>query len=170
DFWRDHLRAIELNYRKAPYFNDYFEELSSRLIRDAETKLVDLNVHLIEWLMDILGIHTQLRFASELNQQGKRTELLANICISIGAKQYISPPGSATYLLREKEMLLNENIGLFFQHYEHPQYKQSFPPFCPQASVLDLIFNEGPKSLEVIRKGRRQPLLVSELALQQRTV
>ena len=28
EFWRNHLRAIELNYRRAPFFADYFDELS----------------------------------------------------------------------------------------------------------------------------------------------
>src|SRR5580704_12957199 len=31
EFWRNHLRAIELNYRRARFFHQYFEELSSRL-------------------------------------------------------------------------------------------------------------------------------------------
>jgi hypothetical protein len=169
DFWRDHLRAIELNYRRAAYFEDYFEELTSRLTGGSGTRLMELNVRLIEWLMGMLGIQTELIFASQLNQKGKRTELLANICTTLGAQQYISPAGAAAYLLAEKDEFLKQNVTLWFQHYEHPRYTQSFAPFYPQASVLDLIFNEGPRSLEIIRTGRRAPLLPSELAPQPTT-
>jgi hypothetical protein len=164
EFWHDHLRAIELNYRRAPHFEDYFDQLGSRIMCGPGTRLADLNVRLIEWLMSVLGIRTKLLFASQLDQPGKKTELLANICIALGAEQYISPPGSSVYLLAEREQLFSRSIDLFFQHYEHPQYGQSFPPFCPQASVIDLIFNEGPRSLEVIRQGRRAPLSVSEFS------
>jgi hypothetical protein len=130
---------------------------------------MELNVRLIEWLMGVLGIQTELVFASQLNQKGKRTELLANICTTLGAQQYISPVGAAAYLFAEKDEFLKQNVTLLFQHYEHPRYTQSFPPFYPQASVLDLILNEGPRSLEVIRAGRREPLLPSELAPQPTT-
>lgn len=169
DFWHDHLRAIELNYRRAPYFENYFDQLSSKVMCGPGTRLADLNVRLIEWLMSVLGIQTKLIFASQLNQRGKRTELLANICVALGSEQYISPPGSAVYLLAEKEKLIRQNVELCFQRYEHPQYRQAFPPFCPQASIIDLIFNEGPRSMEIVRAGRREPLSVSEFALRQTT-
>jgi hypothetical protein len=167
EFWRDHLRAIELNYRRAQYFENYFDQLSSKLMCGPRTRLADLNIRLIEWLMSVLGIQTKLVFASQLNQRGKRTELLANICIALGAQQYISPPGSAVYLFAEKEELLSRNIDLSFQNYQHPEYKQLFPPFCSQASALDLIFNEGPQSLEIIRKGRGTSVSVSEMLASQ---
>lgn len=167
EFWRVHLRAIELNYRRAGYFKDYFGQLSSRLTSSRGASLMDLNVRLIEWLLGVLGIQTQLVFASQLNQRGKRTELLANICTTLGARQYISPLGAADYLFAEKEELLTKNVALFFQHYEHPQYTQSFPPFYAQASVLDLLFNEGPRSLEIIRMGRRELWSPSEVVSRQ---
>jgi hypothetical protein len=167
EFWRNHLRAIELNYRRAPFFDDYFEELSSRMttkIRCSSAALIaDLDIGLIEWFMDMLGIQTRLLLSSQLKQAGRRTELLANICDSLGAKQYVSPLGSVAYLLQEIDVLLDKDIEVIFQHYEHPQYRQLFPPFCPYASILDLIFNEGEQSLEILRSGRRTPFLPDEV-------
>lgn len=164
---RDHIRSIELNYGRTRYFDDYVKDLRSQLTCCTGAKLLDLNARLIGWLMDVLEIKTKLLRASQFNQQGKRTELLANLCTAIGAYQYISPPSSAGYLLAEKEELFGKNIDLFFHNYEHPEYNQLFPPFCPQASVLDLVFNEGPQSLEVIRKGRRALISVSEMLMLQ---
>ncbi|MGA8493604.1 MAG: WbqC family protein [Terriglobales bacterium] len=164
-FWRNHLRAIELNYRRAPFFDDYFEELSSRLTESCSSKalIADLDVHLIEWFVHRLGIRTRLLRSSELGQRGRRTELLANICASLGAKEYVSPLGSASYLLQESHVLLEKGIDVVFQHYEHPQYRQLFPPFCPYASVLDLIFNEGGHGCEILRSGRRNPFVPNEV-------
>jgi hypothetical protein len=67
-------------------------------------------------------------------------------------------------LLQEIDVLLDKGIDVVFQHYEHPQYRQLFPPFCPYASVLDLIFNEGDRALEILRKGRRNPFLPHEVS------
>ena len=165
EFWRQHLRAIELNYRRAPFFDDYFDELSFKItVNGSSPALVaDLNLRVIEWFMEVLGIKTRLLRSSQLKQPGRRTELLANICDSLGAKQYVSPLGSAEYLLQELDVLVDEGIGVVFQHYEHPQYRQLFPPFCPYASTLDLIFNEGERALEILRSGRRTPFLPEEV-------
>lgn len=161
EFWRKHLRAIELNYGRARFFKDYFHELSLRLEPSAGSRLVDLNVRLVEWFMSVLGIRTPLFLSSRLGQTGKRTELLANICSCLGATEYISPIGSAVYLLQEIDTLQRRSIQVWFQNYEHPRYRQMFPPFLPYASVPDLIFNEGDRSLEILRSGR-QKLLTPE--------
>lgn len=165
EFWRNHLRAIELSYRRAPFFDDYFDELSFRIAARGPCPplIADLNVRLIEWFMDVLGIQTRLLRASQLKETGKRTELLANICASLGATQYVSPLGSADYLLREMDVLFGKGINVQFQHYEHPRYRQLFPPFCPYASILDLIFNEGEQSLGILRSGRQTSFLPEEV-------
>jgi len=165
-FWRKHLRAIELNYRRAPFFEKYFNEFSVKLECFAQSRLLDLNRRLIEWFMSLLGIRTPLLFASQLGLPGKRTELLANICSHMGASTYLSPIGSAVYLLQEIEMLETRSIQLLFQNYEHPQYRQLFPPFIPYASILDLVFNEGERSMEIVRSGRGRPFSPSQLSIE----
>jgi hypothetical protein len=166
EFSRNHLRAIELNYRRAPFFDKYFQDLSIRMrtTSSCATLIADLDIRLIEWFMDVLGIQTRLLLSSRLEQPGRRTELLANICESLGAKQYLSPLGSSAYLLQEIHVLLEKDLDVAFQHYEHPQYRQLFPPFCPYASILDLIFNEGERALEILRGGRRIPFLPDEIS------
>ena len=165
-FSRDHCRAIEHNYRRAQFFEKYFDQLSSQLDCPEGTLLADLNVRLIEWFMKVLGIQTRLLLSSSLRQSGKRTELLANLCESQGADLYVSPLGSSVYLLKEKDALLARGTDLVFQHYEHPEYKQLFPPFRPYASALDLVLNQGDPSLEILRSGRRPAFLPDEVAHQ----
>jgi hypothetical protein len=157
-FSRKHLRAIELNYGRAPFFNEYFPELRLVLSCSAGSRLLDLNARLIEWLMTVLGIRTRLLFSSSLDLPGNRTELLANICAYLGATEYISPLGSAAYLLQEIDLLKSRSIAVLFQNYRHPGYRQMFPPFVPYASILDLIFNEGERALDIVRSGRREGL------------
>lgn len=164
EFRVNHLRAVELAYRRSPHFERYFPALKQHLEGMSGALLVDLNLTLLRWLTESLGIRTPLVKASTLEQSGKRTELLGNICAAAGATQYISPLGSAAYLLPEQEILHRRGIEIFFQNYEHPVYRQMFPPFEPFASVIDLLFNEGEEAWEVLRSGRRVCFSEQELA------
>jgi hypothetical protein len=168
NFWRDHLRTVELNYRRAPFFDRYYPALNE-LLRSASSgpRLAELNIGLLRWLAEALGIETPIVRSSELAVDGKRTHLLAEICSLSGATTYVSPLGSADYLLNELPILTERGVNVVFQHYEHPTYRQLFPPFLAHASVLDLLFNEGENALKIIRSGRRTPFAPAEVALQQ---
>jgi len=165
DFVGKHIRAIELNYSRSRHFNRFFPELSS-ILRSAQPggRLSDLNVRLLEWFVAILGIHTPVVLASSLHEEAKRTELLANICRHLGASEYLSPIGSAEYLLCEISVMTDAGIDTHFQYYVHPEYEQRFPPFVPYASVVDLMFNEGDRAMEIIRSGRRTPMTPAHVA------
>ena len=165
EFRHKHLRAIELNYARAPFFASHFPALSTILTGiGVNARLSDLNLQLIQWLARVLGVRTPSVLASSLNMQGRRTQLLADICHKVGAGEYISPIGSAEYLLNELDLLTSANVETFFHNYDHPRYAQQFPPFLAFASVLDLIFNEGDRSMEIIRSGRGVPLRPCEVA------
>jgi len=164
EFARDHIRAIELAYARAPFFSKYFPSLNQRLEELQRGLLLNLNLGLIHWALEILKIKTPLVQASTLRVHGKRTELLANICQEVGANEYISPLGSAGYLLAEQDVLRRRGVDIWFQNYEHPQYRQVFAPFEPFASVIDLIFNRGDEAAAVIRGGRKVPHSVEQLS------
>ena len=46
------------------------------------------------------------------------------------------------------------NIKINLIDYNHPLYRQRFGQFKPYACIIDLLFNEGSNSLNIIRKGR----------------
>jgi hypothetical protein len=166
EFWRDHLRAVELNYRRAPFFDAYYPALSGLLpSASSGLRLAELTIGLFRWLAEALGIMTPVVRSSELTVNGKRTHLLAEICSLSGATTYVSPLGSADYLLSDLPILTDRGVNVVFQHYEHPKYRQLFPPFLSQASVLDLLFNEGENALAIIRSGRRAPFAPAEVTL-----
>jgi len=158
-FVRKHLRSIETNYRRAPFFSQYFTEFAGIFeMCAAGTRLADLNIQLIQWLCKALGITTPMLRSSQVNQEGSRSELLLNICRTLNADSYLSALGSADYLLDDIPRFSAARIDVAFQHYEHPQYGQQFPPFWSHASAIDLIFNQGGRSLEILRSGRQAAL------------
>ena len=46
--------------------------------------------------------------------------------------------------------LKREGIKVIFHRYENPKYQQLTQKFQNNMSIVDLIFNEGPKSLEIL--------------------
>jgi len=166
DFYLKHLNLIRANYRTAPYFESLFDPLSAILKERAqEGNLAAMNIRLIEWLAAALRVRTPLLRSSTLGVEGKRARLNLAICEALGATEYHSAIGSADYLLEEADIFLERGIGIYFQNYRHPEYKQLFPPFHPFASVVDVMLNEGPLSAEIIRQGRGASLLPAQVAL-----
>lgn len=166
EFWRDHLRSIEMNYKRASYFQQYFEECREVMSDSGNGRLVELTCTLIGWLAAKLGVTTPVMGASRLQASGKRTELLRNLCLELNCDEYVSPLGSAGYLLEELHVMTNSRVTVTFQNYAHPEYRQLFPPFAPYASSLDLLFNAGPHALEIVRSGRRDALSPEQVAVQ----
>jgi hypothetical protein len=164
EFCRNHLRAIELNYRRAPFFDRYFPQLTAILEQySSGGRLVDLNVEIIHWGCAALGIGVPLVRSSELSCDGRRSTLLVNLCKYLHADSYLSPPGSAAYLIDDLQLFADAGIDVAFQHFEHPIYRQMFKPFIPYASLLDVLFNEGETSSAILRSGRRSAMSPDEL-------
>jgi len=150
--WREsHWTSIRSAYTKAPFFEAYrpfFEEVYTKNWE----YLVELNIDLISKISGLLGIH-KARFvrSSEFNVGGKKTDRLINIVEAVGADAYISGPAAKSYI--EIEKFRGENIDLYWFEFNHPTYTQLYGGFIPHLSVIDLMFNVGPDSLSVIRKG-----------------
>ena len=70
------------------------------------------------------------------------------------AKSYLTGTFAAEEYLDQK-IFKDAGISLQFQHFERPEYPQLFPEkgFIPELSMIDLLFNCGTKSLEVLMNG-----------------
>jgi hypothetical protein len=150
-FAPSHIRSIEQNYAKAPYFNEFSRSILG-VLEQEHSRLRDLTLTLIGAIADLLGIGTRCVTASDLEATGAKDELLANICEEIGADHYISPPGSKAYLEADTTFQ-DRGIGLSYFEFEHPVYRQMYDGFVPYMAVIDLMFNKGPSSLTLIRQG-----------------
>ena len=147
-----HLRAIEFNYRKSLYFDRYWPHLQT-IFKETYDYLFTLNTRLIDFFREELAIKTRMLCSSQLACTGKRSLLLLNLCRAVGARQYVSPPGSRAYI-EEDDAFNGSGLSLSYHQYEHPVYRQLHGDFIPYLSTLDLLMNEGPDSLDIIRSGR----------------
>lgn len=147
---RKNWRSIEYAYGKSPYFSKYADSFKEIYEREWEF-LSDLNENLVRLLFRHLEIGIPVCKASELKVEGVKTELILNMCRAVGAVTYVSGKFGRDYL--DLEMLRKAGIAVEFQEFIHPVYPQRFNPFIPEMSVIDLLFNVGPKAKEVVRGG-----------------
>ena len=143
----DHIKTIEHAYASAPFFSEHWA-FFSELYNKKWTKLMDLNVATIRYLLQCFDIKTPLHFSSELNLKTAGTQRIIDICKNFGADTYLSGTGGRDYL--DEEMFEKNDTRLVYQKYIHPEYKQCFGPFLPFMSSLDLLFNCGHESRETI--------------------
>lgn len=149
---RKHWGTIHQHYGRAPYWNQYSDGLSELYFKEWDY-LFDWNVAVITFLKDQFGIKTQVLRASHMPVSGNRVGLLVNICHYVNADVYLSPVGSADYI-EENNIFAPEGISLIYQQFVHPVYRQLYGGFITHMSAIDLLFNEGPASLGIIRSGR----------------
>ncbi len=145
---RKHLQAFITNYSKSPYFADYrvfFEDIFNR----GWDRLVDINVELIKFLINTLGLKTRLVMASDLKLREEQTERLIDTCKTLDGNKYLAGRDGIKYMDLEK--FDKEGIDIVFQDFKHPVYNQLFGDFESNLSIIDLLFNCGDKSLEIIR-------------------
>lgn len=147
-----HVKTIEQAYSKAPFQKAYIGELSA-LLSGSHSFLADLNTALIRWFCEKLGIRTPLVKSSELNLEGERVERLIHLCRAVQATRYLSTPGSKVYI-DENNLFEPNRIELVYHRFAHPVYRQLHGEFVPYLSALDVLLNEGDKSLAIIRSGR----------------
>jgi hypothetical protein len=151
-FVNKHLSTIEHLYAKSEFYDRYMPELSTVMLKPRES-LAELDIDLINWFCEQMEIDTPIVSSSDLEVSGKRVELLVDICRAVGAKRYVSPQGSKSYI-DENNLFESNGIDLAYHEFRHPEYRQLYDSFVPYLSALDLLFNEGPDSLSIVRKGR----------------
>ena len=144
---RKHWKSMWLNYQKAPYFNRYADFFHETYNREWE-RLSDLNEALILYIKEALGIKTRVLKASTLGIEGKGAEFVIDMCEKLGADKHLYGMHGKDYV--DVNQMREKGIECLFQEFPHPKYRQVHEPFMPNMSTIDLLFNEGERSLEIL--------------------
>ncbi len=151
DWRRKHLAAIEINYSRARFFREYIG-----FFRDLYMKewwyLAELDASIISFLSGAFGIATPLYRSSALGLGRLHgNQKILEICRLLGAGELYDSAGARPFI--DLQLFRDNGIGVSFQQYEHPVYRQVYHPFVPFMSALDLLFNEGDGSRSIITQG-----------------
>lgn len=125
-----HMKSMESAYRLSPFFEYYADELLE-IYRKKVPSLFEWNLQLLEILLGLLNIKT-------------KPEITANwepLTVETGDyRQTIHP---------KKRLNKSDNL---FNPLPYQQVFQDRFGFIPNLSVVDLLFNEGAESLNLLEK------------------
>jgi len=141
DWPRKHLRAIELSYRRTPYFDVIFQILADSL-QSEDIYLTGLNERVLRSLMNYMQLDLQVSAARGPIEALDPSERILRLVLDRGGTRYLSAPAARSYL----DVALFAAAGVdvaFFEYPEYPVYKQVWPPFRHDVSMVDVLFHLG---------------------------
>ena len=140
--WRNkHLKTIELNYKKAPNFELYFEKIQN-IYNKQHLFLIDMNMELLHFLADELGITTPYIFASDNKITSTSIQRLVDLVKLVDGTDYLTGLGSKDYL--DESYFKKENIKVIWHEFQHPIYSQLHGKFIPMLSSFDYLMMRTP--------------------------
>jgi hypothetical protein len=147
---RKHLKAIKNYYSKSQFFDLYYAGLEE--IFTKEWNFIDeLNLNILQLLMDYLNLKSKIIISSDLTLTSGKNESIIDMCKQLGAQKIIFGRHGSEYV--EEKEFHNNQIDVYFQDYSHPEYKQRYSGFHSHLSVIDLLFNHGNDSLDILISG-----------------
>jgi hypothetical protein len=147
---RNHLKSLESFYKKAKCFAD-INEMINDVYRKSHEFLIDLDMDFIFRIHRYFSLNTKVIFSSEIPCTGEKDEKLLSICKYLKATHYLSGNAAKDYLI--ESIFIGEGINVEWHNYQHPYYNQLWVPkhgFVSHLSILDLLFNHGSESLEIL--------------------
>ncbi len=148
--WKEmHWKKITRSYTNSKFFKKNYKSFFEEVYNKEWKFLFELNSELLRQIIDWLGLKIQIIKESELNINGNSTERLVNVCKELGAETYVSGVGGKEYM--NEKLFQKNNIKIEYQKFQCPTYTQIFGgDFIPNLSIIDLLFNNGSKSLPIL--------------------
>jgi hypothetical protein len=163
--WRHrHWQTVLTNYSRAPYFDDYAEELHAVYTREWDT-LLELDCHMLSLARRWLDIRTPVIKSSQLGLVGQKTDRLIDMCKKVGARCYLTGSGGSQGYL-DAEKIGRSGIGVIWQTFVHPRYVQRHEKlgFASHLGFIDLVLNCGPASRDILFGSQHPSVLGPALA------
>ncbi|TFZ03823.1 WbqC family protein [Ramlibacter humi] len=153
DWAADHVKALSLNYRRAPFFGQTMEWL--RTLYEAPPDMLSaLNRRFLGAVAARLHISTRLSDSGSYELAGDKSERLARIAQQAGANVYVSGPAAKGYL--DESVFAALGIAVeWFDYSGYSPYPQLWGEFVPNVSVVDLLFNCGQDAARHLKFARK---------------
>ena len=132
DWQRMHWRTIISAYNNSPFFQYYEDDFAPFYQEQRWKYLIDFNLEIQEMVLDLLGISTEIKLSSDYYQEA--AENILDLRETIHPKKQRQKP------------------DLFFSPEPYTQVFEDKFAFQPNLSIIDLLFNEGPESVEILKQ------------------
>ncbi len=125
-----HWKSLVSAYQNSPFF-EFYQDGLKKLLFEKDEFLVDLNLKLLNHVIRLLNLHENYSLSEDyLENSG-----LHDFRQSINPKKRLQKPDSC------------------FQPVRYQQVFADKYGFIPNLSIVDLLFNEGPDSRQILQKS-----------------
>jgi hypothetical protein len=155
--WRKKmLKRLQANYARAPFFDAVYPEIEAWLAAPAGS-LAELNIAFIELVLRLFGWQRVLHRSSAFPSEALRSQRVLALLREFGATGYLSARGSFGYMQEDGDFPV-PGIEVQFQDFVARPYRQVGSPgeFVPCLSVLDALFNIGPRETAALASAGTQ--------------
>lgn len=119
-----HLRAMTASYNSSPYFEFYFEKIE-KIILGNHNYLLDLNIELINSVIEILNLKKNISYTTKFEPIGD---------LKNDFRYKITPKKESPFVVRKYFQVFNQDNS-----------------FIQGLSIVDLLFNTGPDSVNYLQ-------------------
>jgi hypothetical protein len=149
---KQHWNLIQMSYKKSEYFSVYKSFFEDIFLGENWKNLSDFNQTIIKKISkEILNIDTEFDDSRRYELKEKKGDRVIELLKKANAEYYLSGPAAKDYI--NEKVFKENNISLEWMDYSnYPEYTQLYPPFEHFVSIIDLIFNEGPNTLNFMKK------------------
>lgn len=156
DWAERHWDIVRQHYAHAAGFDELSGFVENLYASIPGRRLTEINRHFIENISKRLDIDTRVSLSLDYEPRGIKTERLLDLCLKVGATEYVSGPAAQAYL--EEGLFLEHGIDVsWFQYGPYPEYDQIYPPFDSNVSILDVLLCAGSDARSLL-----QPLCPTE--------
>ena len=132
-WYKQHWKTLQSCYSRAPFFEYYGPDVKSMLF-SGQPKLFELNLLIIEWVLKVLNINPEPGFTTSYR------ESYADKGITDCRNRWLP---------KNVDVLVSGDTPVYYQVF------QDKIGFQPNLSILDLLFCEGPASLNIILADKK---------------
>ena len=154
-----HWKTLVTSYGRTAGFKLWGDELQA-LLTTKPGSLADIAIASTEWMLGKLQVQAKRMRASEIPEtHGHASELIASICQTLGASEYLTGTGALAYMNPKDFSAIGCEV--LVQEWEPISYGQAHPAigFVPDLSTLDLLLNCPDSATEMIAAaGSWRPL------------
>lgn len=151
DDFRKFERLLQLNYGKAPHFEEVIPVLHD-IFQYPDRNLARFLWNSYRKLFAYLGIGTQIILSSSIDKDSslRSAEKVLAICHALGAETYYNAIGGRD--LYDKNYFATHGVKLFFVKTDDIVYNQFGNTFEPNLSIIDVLMHNGKEGTHELLK------------------
>lgn len=144
---KKHLHSIQSAYAHAPFLQNHLKFIEQVFSLQYDF-LLDLNMEIINYILDFLRIPTRIVLMSDLGISGKGTPLIIELCKSLGATQFLVQSSALAHY--DPTQFQSADLELVSCKIPEYIYPQMWGDYIANLSILDMMFNCGAKSRDIV--------------------